>query len=156
MCAFAGNQASADTSPLTNIRVFFNDFRNHFLVCRVHARRIHDIAFVNMITISECYRKNGWCEMPKFSLPAASLQSANRLPAEANRLPAGRVGKRVSIRLICIVLWTMRSPISGAGSIFLPAFPVRQGRGSRRALREMGERAFARRPRRIVSRRSVR
>ena len=59
--------------------------------------------------------------MPTKSLPAASLRTADRLPA-------ARVLVQVSIYLIYKVLWPMRKASSGAESSFLPA--LREGRSA--------------------------
>jgi hypothetical protein len=60
------------------------------------------------------------CVMTTQNSPAASLRTINRLPA-AGVLP------EVVTRLIGKALSPIRPAISGAGSIFLPALPARQG-----------------------------
>src|SRR6266481_7811455 len=69
--------------------------------------------------------------MPTQSLPAASLRTADRLPA-------ARVLVQVSIYLIYKVLWPMRKASSGAESSFLPALREVWGGGSRSAGQALG------------------
>jgi hypothetical protein len=52
--------------------------------------------------------------MPTQRLPAASLRTANRLPAV--RVPLG-----IANSLICRAVWPFRTAIFGVDSIFLPA-----------------------------------
>src|SRR6266404_4230367 len=62
--------------------------------------------------------------MPAFSLPAASLRAAYRLPARRVRHSASRY-------LIYIVLWSIRAGVLRAQSFFLPAlreWTCRRGR----------------------------
>src|SRR5712671_5360852 len=61
--------------------------------------------------------------MPTQILPAASLRSANRLPA-------ARTPSWVSNYLICIALWSIGRAIFRVASNFLPA--LREGRVTRR------------------------
>src|SRR5271166_4084916 len=60
------------------------------------------------------------CVMTTQSLPAASLRTANCLPA-------ARVLLRVATYLIYKALWSIKRAILGVESFFLPASPVRQG-----------------------------
>src|SRR5271157_1712054 len=60
------------------------------------------------------------CVMTTQSLPAASLRTANCLPA-------ARVLLRVATYLIYKALWSIKRAIPGVESFFLPASPVRQG-----------------------------
>src|SRR6266404_6952658 len=77
--------------------------------------------------------------MPTQSLPAASLRTADRLPA-------ARVLVQVSIYLIYKALWALRNKVlwalrkasSGAESSFLPALREVWGGGSRSAGQALG------------------
>src|SRR5215470_6076931 len=62
-----------------------------------------------------------WCRMPTQILPAASLRSANRLPAARTR-------SWVSNYLIYIVLWSITQAIFRAAAHFVPA--LREARPS--------------------------
>src|SRR5437899_12821442 len=61
------------------------------------------------------------CFMSTQSSPAASLRTINRFPAAGVLL-------RVASYLIYKALSPILPTISGAASVFLPAFPVRQGK----------------------------
>ena len=69
--------------------------------------------------------------MPTQSLPAASLRTADRLPA-------ARVLVQVAIYLIYKVLWPLRKASPGAESSFLPALREVRGGGSRSAGQTLG------------------
>jgi hypothetical protein len=69
--------------------------------------------------------------MPTQSLPAASLRTADRLPA-------ARVLVQVASYLIYKVLWPLRKASSGAESSFLPALREVWGGGSRSAGQTLG------------------
>src|SRR6266481_10187263 len=69
--------------------------------------------------------------MPTQSLPAASLRTADRLPA-------ARVLVRVASYLIYKVLWPLRKASADAESSFLPALREVRGGGSRSAGQTLG------------------